>query len=107
MGLFSTSRPAGRGEFITIYCTGLWPVSKLPPTGRAAVSRPLSGTITLPSVTIGGVPAMVTFSGLAPGFVGLYQVDVEVPANALSGNAVPVVLAIGNVNSNTVTIAVQ
>ena len=60
-----------------------------------------------PVVTIGGVPAAVTFSGLAPGFVGLYQVNAEVPANARTGDAVPVALTIGGVTSNTVTIAVQ
>ena len=60
-----------------------------------------------PTVTIGGVPASVSFSGLAPGYFGLYQVNAQVPANAPTGNAVPVVLTIGGVSSNTVTIAVQ
>ncbi len=60
-----------------------------------------------PTVTIGDVPAVVNFSGLAPGFVGLYQVNVEVPANAPTGEAVEVVLTIGGVASNTVTIAVE
>jgi len=59
------------------------------------------------SVTIGGVPATVSFAGLAPGFVGLYQVNVEVPEAAPSGSSVPVVLSIGGAASNTVTIAVE
>jgi uncharacterized protein (TIGR03437 family) len=49
----------------------------------------------------------VIFSGLAPGFVGLYQVNVQVPAAAPSGAAVPVALTIAGVQSNTVTIAIQ
>ncbi len=57
-------------------------------------------------MTIGGIPATVSFSGLAPGFVGLYQVNVEVPANAPVGDAIPVVLTIGGVTANTVTVAV-
>ncbi|MCH8268298.1 MAG: hypothetical protein IH846_12330 [Acidobacteria bacterium] len=49
----------------------------------------------------------VRSSGLAPGFVGLYQVNVQVPSNAPTGEAVEVVLTIGGVTSNTVTIAVE
>jgi uncharacterized protein (TIGR03437 family) len=57
-------------------------------------------------VTIGGIAAKVLFSGLAPGYVGLYQVNVTVPA-AAAGNAVPVVISMGGAMSNTVTIAAQ
>jgi uncharacterized protein (TIGR03437 family) len=39
--------------------------------------------------------------------VGLYQVSVQVPAGAPSGEAIPVVLSIGGVASNAVTIAVN
>jgi uncharacterized protein (TIGR03437 family) len=58
-------------------------------------------------VTIGGVPATPSFAGLAPGWVGLYQVNVQVPANAPTGDAVPVTLSVGGAVSNQVTIAVQ
>jgi uncharacterized protein (TIGR03437 family) len=103
-------RPANRGEYITIYCKGLGAVTNPPLTGAPASANPVSDTMTAPSVTIGGQVARVTdnfFSGLAPGFVGLYQVNVQVPANAPTGNAVPLVISIGAVSSNTVTIAVQ
>jgi len=53
------------------------------------------------------VPASVMFSGLAPGFVGLYQVNAQVPAGAPAGPSVPVVVSMGGVDSNTVTIALQ
>jgi uncharacterized protein (TIGR03437 family) len=45
------------------------------------------------------------FSGLAPGFVGLYQVNVAVPANAPTGVRVPLSINIGGVQSNVVSIA--
>jgi uncharacterized protein (TIGR03437 family) len=61
----------------------------------------------MPTVTIGGVPALVTFSGLAPGFAGLYQVNAQVPSGTASGSSISVVIGIGGVQSNTVTIAVQ
>ncbi len=101
------ARPANRGEFISIFCTGLGVVTNSPASGAVAVISPLSETTALPSVTIGGVPAMVSFSGLAPGFAGLYQVNVQVAENAPTGDAVELVLTIGGVTSNTVTIAVQ
>ena len=102
-----TSRPASPGDFLSIYCTGLGAVTNPPANGAAAPANPLSATTAAPSVTIGGVPAMVSFSRLGPGFVGLYQVNVQVPENTPTGDAVPVVLTIGGVSSNTVTIAVQ
>jgi uncharacterized protein (TIGR03437 family) len=63
-------------------------------------------------VTIGGVSTPApTFSGLSPGYVQLYQVNVQVPANAPTGIQ-PLVLTMTDsagvsVSSQTVTIAVQ
>jgi uncharacterized protein (TIGR03437 family) len=59
------------------------------------------------SVTVGGKSAPVLFAGLSPGFVGLYQVNVQLPTGVASGNAVSVVVTTANLNSNTATIAVQ
>ncbi|HXE74299.1 MAG TPA: hypothetical protein VNN18_01505 [Candidatus Xenobia bacterium] len=107
-GAFPGSRPAVRGvDFLEIYCTGLGPVTNQPATGAAASANPLSHTLTTPQVTIGGVPATVLFSGLAPPYVGLYVVTLQVPTGTPTGNAVPVVLTIGGISSNTVTIAVE
>jgi len=58
-------------------------------------------------VMIGGVKASVIFSGLAPGYVGLYQVNAQVPPGVTPGPAVPITVTIGGVTSNTVTIAVD
>jgi uncharacterized protein (TIGR03437 family) len=106
-GSLPGARPAQRGEYVSIYCTGLGPVANQPASGAVAQAAPLSTTLTTPVVTIGGVPAVVSFSGLAPGFVGLYQVNAQVPANAPSGAAVPVVMNVGGVASNAVTVAIQ
>jgi uncharacterized protein (TIGR03437 family) len=96
-----------RGEYIVIFCTGLGPVSNQPATVASALSNPLSFTTTLPIVTVGGASAQVTYSGLAPDFAGLYQVNAVVPAGAPSGSSVSLILSMGGVLSNTVTIAVQ
>jgi uncharacterized protein (TIGR03437 family) len=106
-GTFPGSRPAKPGEFISIYCTGLGDVTNRPALGSASPTVPLAMTLTTPTVTIGGVSATVAFSGLAPGFAGLYQVNVQVPAAAPSGAAVPIVLAIGGFTANPATIAVD
>jgi uncharacterized protein (TIGR03437 family) len=99
--------PVQRGEYIAIFATGLGPVSNEPATGAAALSDPLSSTLTVPIVTIGGIAAKVTYSGLAPGFAGLYQVNALVPDGVPTGDDVNLVISIGGVQSNTVTIAVQ
>ena len=98
------ANPAVPGETIWIYMTGLGPVNGPWSSGQAAQSASL--TAATPVVTIGGTPAKVLFSGLAPGFVGLYQVNVVVPANALSGDNVPLTVSIGGTPSNQVTVSI-
>jgi uncharacterized protein (TIGR03437 family) len=99
--------PAKRGDYIQIYCTGLGPVSNTPADGAPAPSSPLALMLTTPKVSIGGASATVSFSGLAPGYVGLYQLNAQVPADSLTGDAVPLTVSVGNAVSNEVTIAVQ
>jgi len=105
---FPGSRPAKRGEFVSSYCTGLGAVTHEPATGAPAAASPLSLTSTNPiAASIGGVPAPVSFSGLAPGFLSLYQVNVQVPSNSPTGSAVPLTISIGGKSSNQASIAVE
>jgi uncharacterized protein (TIGR03437 family) len=46
------------------------------------------------------VEAAVQYAGLAPGFVGLYQVNVQVPATVTPGDAVEVVIRQNGISSN-------
>ncbi len=106
--LVDSSNPATPGTtYIQIYCTGLGAVSNQPADGAASPSDPAAQTTVTPTVTIGGINAAVSFSGLAPGFVGEYQVNALVPSGVTAGSAVPVIVKQGGVTSNTVTIAVQ
>jgi uncharacterized protein (TIGR03437 family) len=106
--LISPINPARAGAtYISIYCTGLGPVTNQPATGAAPRAGVLSQTAAQPTVSIGGVPATVLFSGLAPTFVGLYQINVQVPAAVPPGYTVPLIVSIGGATANTVTIAVQ
>jgi uncharacterized protein (TIGR03437 family) len=98
--------PAHAGDYLEIYATGLGAVTNTPQTGAVALVTPLSYLIGNATVTIGGVAAPVIFAGLAPGYVGLYQVNVQVPEGVAAGDAVPVILSTGAV-SNAVTISVR
>jgi uncharacterized protein (TIGR03437 family) len=93
--LVTASNPAQPGQYIVIYANGLGAVNLAPCTtpaasgclisGEATPSQPLASTLVKPTVTIGGVAGNVLFSGLTPGSIGLYQIDVQVPANAPAG----------------------
>jgi uncharacterized protein (TIGR03437 family) len=107
LSLVSAAKPSAGNEGIAIYATGLGPVSPYVPSGAPGPGSPLSRTSQDVTVLIGGITASVTFSGLAPGLVGLYQVNAIVPPTAPTGNNVSLTLAVGGVTSNTVTIALQ
>ena len=103
---FGQVPPAQPGETISLYANGLGPVTNQPASGDPATALPLAKTTTPPTVTIGGTTMAVSFSGLAPGFAGLYQINVTVPT-ALSPGTYPITLTIGNQTSEASTIAVQ
>jgi trimeric autotransporter adhesin len=100
--------PASIGDTVTIYCTGLGAVSPTVTAGAPAPSAPpLSTTVNTVTVTIGGQAAEVSFSGLTPGFAGLYQINAVVPSGITTGDAVPVVVRVAGQTSPVVTMAVQ
>jgi uncharacterized protein (TIGR03437 family) len=103
--LVTTDSPASPGEVVQIYAAGLGPVAPFLPSGRPAADLPLSRTLSLPSVTMNGMPATVSFSGLAPGFVGLYQVNAQVP-QGIQGT-VSVTVSVEGISSNAVTMEVR
>ena len=88
-----------------IYATGLGLVAPFVPSGQPVPQLPLSRTLSLASVTMNGVPAPVSFSGLAPGFVGLYQVNAQVPEGVQG--TVAVVVSVEGISSNAVTMEVR
>jgi uncharacterized protein (TIGR03437 family) len=54
-----------------------------------------------------GVSVTPLYAGFTPGFVGLYQINIALPANAPHGDAIPVYLDMNGVVSNKVDIAIQ
>jgi uncharacterized protein (TIGR03437 family) len=80
----------------------------LPETGDAVPNTPLYVTPTLPTVTVGGRAATVVFSGLTPGFVGLWQINVQLAPDTPTGSAVPIVVNYGDQSTRAgITVAVQ
>jgi uncharacterized protein (TIGR03437 family) len=92
--VITPSNPATRGQAVLLFANGLGPVTNTPASGDPASGVNLSHTQTDPVVMIGNQTAQFLFSGLAPGFAGLYQVNVIVPTNISAGTQ-PVTLSIG------------
>jgi adhesin/invasin len=94
--------PAAAGSFMQVYLTGQGAVD--PPVINplsAAPATPLSYVVATTTATIDGAPAVVSFAGLAPGFVGLCQVNINIPSGLPAGQH-KLVITMGSVNSNEV-----
>lgn len=92
-----TTVPAKPGDVIILWGTGFGPTSPAVPAGVVVPSDQTYST-PLPSVTIDNVPATVYGAALAPGYVGLYQVAIQVPTSLANGDW-PVIASIGGVSS--------
>jgi uncharacterized protein (TIGR03437 family) len=106
------SRPAVAGtDVILFFGFGLGQTSPPAVDGQGASATQVNP---LPTVVFGesllpgsGVTTVPAYAGLAPTFVGLYQINVTVPANSPKGSTIPVYLNQNGVVSNRVNIAVQ
>ncbi len=90
----SVNKPAFPGETVLIFATGLGPV--VPSVTSGAAAPAFTNTTSPATVTMGGTAAFVSYSGLAPGFAGLYQINATVPP--VSG-IVEVLVTVGAVTS--------
>jgi uncharacterized protein (TIGR03437 family) len=77
--------PASAGEALEIYGLGLGVTDPVVEAGVASPSSPPARAVQTPRLQIGGLDAVITFAGLAPGFAGLYQVNAVVPAGLAPG----------------------
>jgi uncharacterized protein (TIGR03437 family) len=90
--------PVARGQYLVIYATGL---------GAVAQEGSASSTTTPVSVVLNGTELPILFAGLTPGYPGLYQVNVAIPAGIPPGFGLSLALKEGDQLSNAVSVAVQ
>jgi uncharacterized protein (TIGR03437 family) len=99
----TTTVPAAPGDVIILWGTGFGPTSPSAPEGEETPSTPTYYTANTVSVTVGGTPATVYGTALAPGYAGLYQVAIQIPASLANGDY-PVVATIDGVSSPSTTL---
>ena len=97
--------PVHKGDHLIIYATGLGPTDPPVDAGVVSPSNPAALVLTKPVVTLSGVTCPVTFAGLTPGQIGVYQIDVNVPQGVSQGLAIPLTISQGT-NSSTVYVRV-
>lgn len=84
--VITPTSPAQTGETISVFLTGLGAVTPAVADGTPGPSDPLSNAVK-PTVYIAHKLASVSFAGLAPQLIGLYQINVQIPAGIPTGNA--------------------
>jgi uncharacterized protein (TIGR03437 family) len=102
----SPGNPVSRGDVVSLFLTGLGPVLPILQTGQVGPADPPVVTYLQPVVGVGGLRAQVLFSGYAPGFLGLYQINIVVPDAAPVG-AANLDVVVDEVASQTSRIAVR
>lgn len=106
--LVTASKPAVPGETVAIYLTGMGAVSPAVADGTAGKASPLSYTNASPlTVYVGGQTATVAFSGLAPGYPGLYQLNITLPSSFDSPGSLPLAVESPNAFHDQILIPVQ
>jgi uncharacterized protein (TIGR03437 family) len=103
--LVTASNPIHPKDTITIYATGLGRTSPPVDTGLPAPADPLPNAVIMPEVTLGGMALTVDYAGLAPGYVGVYQINASVPGNVPQGMDIPLEINQGG-NSTSLNVRV-
>jgi uncharacterized protein (TIGR03437 family) len=104
-GLLATdSNPIHPGDTLIIYVTGLGQTNPAGLTGYPAPGSPLASALTQTTVTIGSTNLSVGYAGLAPGEVGVYQINATVPGSVQTGLGLPLTI---NQGSGTITVPMR
>jgi uncharacterized protein (TIGR03437 family) len=98
--LATDSNPVHHNDTLVIYLTGMGAVTPVVGDGLPAPSSPLATALTEPVVELGGSTLPILYAGLAPGQVGVYQINVTIPRGVPQGLAVPLTIAQGGFTSS-------
>ncbi|MBS1858168.1 MAG: hypothetical protein JST11_22545 [Acidobacteria bacterium] len=96
--LIGPSNPLPRGQTLIVFATGL---------GAVQASGGLMTTAMPVTAVVNGAELAVQYAGLAPGYPGLYQVNVLIPGNTPPGVGLTFALKVGGQSSNAVTLVLQ
>ncbi len=103
----SGQNPAPRGSVVVLYATGEGQTKPAGVTGQGS-QAPYPAPVLPVSVTMAGMPANILFVGEAPGFVGLLQINAQVPSGFVPTGDLPIMLSVGGYQSPAgVTVAVE
>jgi len=91
--------PEARGRFIVLYATGQGETDPPVNTGQPAPGAEPLARVSNVMVNFGDVSVVPAFAGLAPGFVGLLQVNVQIPGDAPVGDDVPISISVQGITS--------
>jgi uncharacterized protein (TIGR03437 family) len=105
--LNTAENPESRGRVLTAYLTGIGPLDGELAAGLPAPTATLYRAALDASATVGGREAPILFLGLTPGFVGLAQANLQLPAEAPAGGALELIISVGRQRSNPVLVAVR
>jgi uncharacterized protein (TIGR03437 family) len=97
--LVTPTNPVNYNDTLLIYTNGLGLTSPQVTAGSAAPSSPLANAVLQPTVTLGGANLSVSYAGLVPGQVGVYQINATVPFGVPQGLSVPLTLNQGGITS--------
>lgn len=101
----SSSDPVASGDVLVVYLTGQGAVNHPVSDGTATPASPTASATATATATIGGVSATVQFLGLTPGFTGLAQANIVVPALATADY--PLVITVGGYVSASAEVSVS
>ncbi len=92
--LIDAEHPAVADQALTVFINGFGLLDNPPATGAASPVDPLARTIAIPRVRLGDQEVTVYYAGLAPGYVGLGQLNLGLPANLPEGTGSALPLSI-------------
>ena len=93
-------------DTITIFLTGMGQTSPPIQAGQPAPAKPLAAAAVQPAVTLGGSDLPVSYAGLVPGQVGVYQINAAIPPSVPTDLAVPLVISQGGAAAATLYVRV-
>ena len=102
--LNTEANPAARDSVLQVFCNGLGPLESIVADGAANPDNPAVKTQELPEVWIGVYKATVEFSGGAPGFVALQQLNVKIPNQAALSGRQPIFIVANGLPSETASV---